>query len=614
MHRFAELMAAATFLLLSSASGFAQSLTSPDPVGAGFVPARMERIAPWYQAQIDKGTGSLTGAVIAIAHDGKLAHLQAIGTQDRARQVPMKTDSIFWIASMTKPVTSVAAMMLVEEGKLDVNAPISTYLPELKDRTVGRQPAKRQPQVIDLLRHTAGLTYPEEGNTPGHRRFDRIVFRRTLTLADLVTSLSSIPLLHEPGEVWEYSLGVDVLARIVEVVSGRPFDQFLETRLFKPLGMVDTGFFVPADKLSRLVDPIPKGRPPLWDIGKPTSLFSGGGGLASTAPDYLRFCEMLLNGGALDGVRILSPATVKQMTTNTLPPETRFAGEVGQYVGPRVGTGWGLGFAVRTNPEFSLIPGAVGTYNWSGYWGTYFWIDPVERLAVVELIQVPPDAGAYYRDALRHLTYAALSVPQPPLPTIVVPSEMLTRFAGTYDFGLSLSARDRRAPIPAFAFSGVGLEIAVSDKVTVLRPTDNVPAARAGVIAGDVITEIDGTPVAGLALEPVLARLRGAPGTSVHLKFADKEVSLVRELIRQPGARLKVQVVDGTLLVEAVGVWSVLDFETGKAVSLKPLSPSEFQLETGERTRLAFTSDGAGRITGAILNPGPLQVSGIRVD
>jgi len=320
----------------------------------GFAPARLERIAPWYQAQIDRG--GLTGAVIAIAHDDKVAYLQAIGTQDRARHVPMKTDSIFWIASMTMPVTSVAAMMLVEEGKLDLNAPIATYLPELKDRTVGGQPAKRQPQVVNLLRHTAGLTYPEEGDTPGHRRFDNIIFRRNLTLADLVTSLSPILLLHEPGEVWEYSLAVDVLARIVEVVSGQPFDQFLATRLFKPLGMIDTGFSLPPDKLSRLVDPIPGGRPPLWDISKPTSLFSGGGGLVSTASDYLRFCEMLLDGGTLDGVRILSPTTVKQMTTNTLPPETRFAGEVGQYVGPRVGTDWGLGFAVRTNPESASFP------------------------------------------------------------------------------------------------------------------------------------------------------------------------------------------------------------------------------------------------------------------
>jgi len=233
---------------------------------------------------------------------------------------------------------------------------------------------------------------------------------------------------------------------------------------------------------------------------------------------------------------------------------------------------------------------------------------------VVELIQVASDAGAYYRDALCHLTYAALSVLQPPLPTVAVSSEMLKRFAGIYDSGLSLSARDRRAPIPAFAFSGIGLQIAVSDKVTVLRPIDKGPAARAGVIAGDIITEIDGSPVAGLTLDPVLARLRGAPGTSVRLKLADKEVTVVRELIRQPGARLKAQVVDGALSIEAVGIWSVLDFEKGTPVLLKALSPTEFQLETGEHPRIAFTSDSAGKISGAILNSGPQQVSGTKVE
>jgi CubicO group peptidase (beta-lactamase class C family) len=602
-----RMASAALALLLLSASAVAQSLAAPDPVGAGFVPARLARIAPWYAAQIDKG--GLTGAVVAIAHDGKLATLQAIGTQDRAKAVPMKADSIFWIASMTKPVTSVAAMMLVEEGKLDLNASIGTYLPELKDMTVDGHPPKRPPQVIDLLRHTAGLTYPEEGDTPGHRQFDRIVFRRTLTLAALVSSLSRISLLHEPGEVWEYSLGDDVLARIVEVVSGQPFDQFLQTRLFKPLGMVDTGFFVPPDKLARLVDPIPGGQPPLWDLTKPATLFSGGGGLASTAPDYLRFAQMLLNGGTLDGVRILSPATVQQMTTNTLPPEMRFAGVIGQYVGPRVGTGWGLGFAVRTNPEFSLIPGAVGSFNWSGLWGTYFWIDPVEKLVGVQLIQVPPDAGAYYRDAFRHFTYAALSVPQPPLPTVAVARETLEHYAGTYDFGLSLSAHDRRAPIPAGAYAGVGLVIALVDGTfTVRQPIAGGPAARAGVTADDMLLGIDGTPVAGLALEPVLGKLRGPAGTSVRLKFQGKEVALVREPIRPPGARLAVRVVKDALVVEAVGDWSVLDFEKGQPATLRPVSASEFQLETGERTRLGFAP---GRV---VLNPGPWQIEGTRMN
>src|SRR4029079_12928042 len=169
------------------------------------------------------------------------------------------------------------------------------------------------------------------------------------------------------------------------------------------LGMLDTGFFVPPDKLARLVDPLASGWARLGGPTKPSTLFMGGGGLASTAPDYLRFCQMLLNGGELDGVRVLSPETVRQMATNTIPPEVPFTGVVGQFVGPKVGTGWGLGFAVRTNPEFSNLPGAVGSFNWSGLWGTWFWIDPVEKLIGILMIQVPPDMAGPPRAALRHL-------------------------------------------------------------------------------------------------------------------------------------------------------------------------------------------------------------------
>ena len=405
MTTLARLTGAAIATLWLSSSALGQDLNVADPRGAGFSAERLARLTPWYRSQID--AGRLPGAVVAIARDGKLATLQAIGTYDRAGKVPLKPDAIFWIASMTKPVTSVAAMMLVEEGKLELVAPVAKYLPELDGMKVGlnRASPKRPMQVIDLLRHTAGLTYPEEGDDELHRAYGRVTtFRRDRTLADFVIALAAMPLLHQPGEVWEYSWGVDVLARVIEVVSGQTFDQFLESRIFKPLRMVDTGFSVPEAKLGRLVDPIPGGRPSLWDVTRPTKLFSGGGVLVSTAPDYLRFCQMLLNGGELDGARILAADTVRRMTTNALPDDVRFAGVLGQYVGPRVGTGWGLGFAIRTNPEFSLLPGAVGSFNWSGVWGTYFWIDPTEKLIAVQMIQVPPDAGVAYRDALRHLT------------------------------------------------------------------------------------------------------------------------------------------------------------------------------------------------------------------
>jgi len=365
----------------------------------------------------------LTGAVVAIAHNGKIAYLEAVGTQDRKKRVPMKTDAIFWIASMTKPITSVAAMMLVDEGKLDLAVPVYRYLPELKDMQVGLEkvdtitgatrlvlePPIRPMTVRDLLQHTSGLVYPEEGNTAVHNRYRWAVFRRDATLAEFVASLAKLPLAHQPGEVWEYSWGVDVLARVVEVASGQPFNEFLESRLFKPLGMVDTDFYVPEAKLSRLVDPPPSGRSPLWDVTKPSKLYSGGGGLVSTAPDYLRFCQMLLNGGELDGVRILRPSTVEQMTAPSLPANIPFTGVVGGFVGPRWGSSWGLGFAIRTDPNSSIVPGAIGSFTWGGLWGTRFWIDPAEQLAVVQMIQIEPsdDKGQYMR-ALRQFTYDAL--------------------------------------------------------------------------------------------------------------------------------------------------------------------------------------------------------------
>jgi CubicO group peptidase (beta-lactamase class C family) len=614
---------AVLLILWLSTGALAQSLTVPDAVGAGFSAERLARIAPWYQTEVDRG--GLTGAVVAIAHDGKLGYRQAIGTQDRAKAAPMKTDSIFWIASMTKPVTSVAAMMLVEEGKLALDAPVARYIPEVADMRIGVEGAaqKRPMQVIDLLRHTSGFTYADEGADELHKAYDRIgSFRRDKTVADLVGDLVRMRLVHQPGEAWEYSHGVDVLGRLVEIASGQPLDRFFEDRIFKPLGMVDTGFFVPPDKVARLVDPIASGRPRLWDVTKPTMLFMGGGGLASTAPDYLRFCQMLLNGGELDGVRILSAPTVQQMTTNALSPDVRFVGEIGKYVGPQVGTSWGLGFAIRVNPEFSLLPGAVGSFNWSGYWGTWFWIDPVEKLIGVLMIQVPPDASGPYREALRHLTYAALRVPQPDTPSApaAVSVDILNTYVGTYDFGPSLSSRDKQAPIPAFAFVGTGLEIAVMDgKVTVRRPFEGGPADKAGVKVGDEITEIDDVPLKGLALDSVLDKLRGRVGTPVKLKIARKdqasiEVTLVREPIRIPGARIQVRVEGGKLTVAATGRWSVLDFEKGKPIAVKPTSKSEFLFDGGDHTRIAFQSDATGKISGVVLNSGPWEIKAAKLN
>jgi CubicO group peptidase (beta-lactamase class C family) len=619
-----RLTGTALAIVCLSATAFTQGTAPlPDPEAAGFSTARLARIAPWYQSQIDAGV--VTGAVMAIARDGKLAYLQAIGTQDRAGKTPLNPDALFWIASMTKPVTSVAAMMLVEEGKLDLAAPVADYLPELKDLKVGLEnprPPKRPMQVIDLLRHTSGLTYPEEGTDTLHRAYGKVgTFKRDRTLADFVAGLAVVPLLHEPGEVWEYSWGVDVLARVIEVVSGQTFDKFLKSRLFEPLRMVDTSFAVPEDKISRLVDP-PAGRwSATWDVTKPTKLFSGGGGLVSTATDYLRFCQMLLNGGELDGARILSAATVRQMTTDALLPGTRFAGVQGTFLGPLLGTSWGLGFAIRVNPEFSLLPGAVGSYNWSGVFGQYFWIDPSEKLIGIQLIHLAPEKNSgQFRNALRHLTYAALRVPEQPAPATspTVPIDILSTYAGTYDFGPSLSAHDRQAPLPAFA--GLSLQVTIVEGlVTVRAAIGGGAAAKAGVLADDVITEIDDVSLKGLGIAEVLDKMRGAVGTEVQLRIARKgqdkplEFTIIRQLIRSPGAQIEVRVAEGKLTVEATGPWSVLDFEKGKSLAVQAISSSEFRVESGDHTRLAFAKDQGGKVIAVVLNPGAWEITAAKI-
>jgi CubicO group peptidase (beta-lactamase class C family)/C-terminal processing protease CtpA/Prc len=553
------------------------AMPAADSASMGFSAERLAQIGAWYEKQTD--AGAVPGAVVAVARGGKLAYLRAIGHQDRDRKIPMRPDAIFWIASMTKPVTSVAAMMLVEEGKLDLDAPVAQYLPALKSMQVASETVdpvtgettnyalaqlvpQMQPMTVrDLLRHTSGLVYPPEfSNTVLHRLYGRTsVFTRNTTLADFVTSLGKLPLAHQPGKVWEYSWGVDVLARVVEVASGQPFDQFLQDRIFGPLRMIDTGFYVPAAKLARLVDPPPGGRDALWDVTKPTRLFSGGAGLVSTAADYLRFCQMLLNGGELDGVRILTPETVQLMTTNSLPADIRFAVNM---IGPQRGASWGLGFAIRTNPDSSVAPGAVGSFNWGGYWGTFFWIDPVEKLIAVQMIQLArtDNTGQFVR-ALRFLTYAALRNPEqasftPPASPVTVAAGTLASYVGTYDFGGSVSASDKQAPGPTFV--GTGIEVAMQDGLlTVRAPYPNGPASRAGVMTGDVISHIDDVAVTGLSLEQVQSRLPGPAGTQVHLRIihagqdSPVEVTVLREA-RGPapvGAGMEIAIDDGVLRV-----------------------------------------------------------------
>jgi CubicO group peptidase (beta-lactamase class C family) len=636
-------MAALTLSLAGAAfAGDLQTVADPDTTG--FSARRLARMTSWFEGETKNGDPS--GFVVAIARGGKLAYLQPTGFADHDKKIPMRPDSIFRIGSMSKQVTSVAAMMLVDDGKLELDAPVAQYLPELKgmmrvvkkDSATGDpilmdlvrqdfEPAKRAMTIRDLLRNTSGLVYatgdyadPGFGNAAVHLLYGaRAPFRRDKPIASFVASLGTLPLLHQPGEVWEYSIGYDVLGRVIEVVSGEAFDQFLQSRLFAPLHMVDSGFSVPEDKLARLVA-VPGAQPPPFsdgDVGKPQTFFSGGGGIVSTVPDFLRFCQMLLNGGELDGVRILKPETVRLMTTNSIPSGIHFAGH---EAGPAYGTGWGLGFAVRTNPDFSYIPGAVGSFNWQGSWGTFFSVDPVEKLILVMMMQREQykDNGFYF-NAIRRLPYAALKVPEVPAPVASGPlnAAALTEYVGRYVFGGSSSSLDRQILV-ADGIGWIGLESVVVETggLRVIKPADAGPAARAGIIAGDLITAIGDTSTRGLTLEAAFGRMSGPVNSTIKLKIVRQGqsdplvVTFAREAVPARSVQLQTSVADGKLVVKAIGGWSILGFDKAQPITVTARAKDEFQVESGDHTRIAFTRDAAGKVNGAVLNPGPWEQRG----
>ena len=382
----------------------------------GFSSQRLERTRRQMEADVE--ARRIPGAVLLIARDGKIASLMNLGFQDRRAGMPMKTDAIFRIASMSKPITSVAAMILAEEGKLDIGAPVAQYLPEFKDVTVGIEKVapKRPMTVQDLLRHTSGLTYGFFGSSPVDELYRKSNLLASKSLAEMVSAIARLPLLHQPGEVWEYSMSTDVLGRIVEVVSGKDLDAFVADNITRPLGMHDTGFYLNASQLARLAHPDSAIFMASVDLTVKPALLSGGGGMLSTAGDYARFCQMLLNGGELDGVRILAPKTVALMTSDQLPAATDRHSELAIALGafgptPEMGTSFGLGFAVRTDPGRNPVPGSVGDFSWAGIAGTYFWVDPKEKMFTVLMIQVPQAAiGPYFRQT-RTLVYQALVAP-----------------------------------------------------------------------------------------------------------------------------------------------------------------------------------------------------------
>ena len=388
------------------------------PEQVGLSSARLARAAEIIRADVERRL--IPGAVLLIARFGRVGYAEAFGYRDREAAAPMALDAIFRIASMTKPLTSVAAMMLSEEGSLEIAAPVANYLPEFAAMTVGaeRRKAERTMTVQDLLRHTSGLTYAAFGDSPVQMIWrDANLMDEAETIAQTVQKLGRLPLMFEPGTAWEYSMSTDVLGRVVEVVSGKSLADFFAERICGPLGMTDTGFAATGERAKRVAEPqvdqAVGQRPPMRNVASPGSRHSGGGGAVGTAADYVRFCQMLLNGGELDGVRLLAPKTVAHMASDHLPPGCGYGDTARPRFGalapvPEMGHGFGLGFAVRTAQGRSPVPGSVGDYFWGGVYGTYFWIDPQEQLIAV-FMSAAPEQRLHYRYLSRQLVYAALT-------------------------------------------------------------------------------------------------------------------------------------------------------------------------------------------------------------
>jgi CubicO group peptidase (beta-lactamase class C family) len=404
----------------------ASSLALAPPESAGMSAARLTRLTTAFGKEIEDK--KLPGAVMMIARKGKLVYASALGLRDPKGADPMRTDTIFRIYSMTKPIVSVAAMILVEDGRIQLMDPVSRWLPAFKDVKVwsdaGEVAAQRAMTVQDLLRHTAGLPYGELTQNaavkealakaglfkPGVIDFDV----RDMTGADQVERLARIPLLYQPGTTWEYSLASDVLGRVVEAASGKRLADFLSERVFKPLKMTDAAFWVPPTKIGRVAEPFDKDPIAgtairLIDVSKEPGNDSGGAGGVATAGDYLRFAQMVANGGVLDGQRVLSRTTVKLMTADHLGSRLPLAATPGGTVLGASTYTFGLGFAVRPSDGIAPVPGSAGDFNWGGYAGTLFWVDPKEQLVAVFMVQSAGTLRVYHRTLFRQLVYQAIA-------------------------------------------------------------------------------------------------------------------------------------------------------------------------------------------------------------
>jgi len=393
---------------------WAQGLPTAKPEAVGLSSERLERVSRALRSEIE--AGKFPGAVALVARKGHVVYFESFGVRDPASGAPMGKDAIFRLYSMTKPFASVAAMILMENGNLLLSDPVAKFLPQLAKREVSVSqldpatgkvvdsvvPADRDMTIQDLLRHTSGLVY---GSFTPNQQIKELYAKNGVDWANVtpeeqIERLGKVPLAHQPGTTWEYSLSTDVLGRVVEKVSGQPLGRFLDEWVFGPLKMPDTSFVVPAAKLGRLAQPLAiepsTGQPiKLVDVTVPPKNDAGGAGSASTAADYARFLQMLLNGGQLDGRRLLSPTTVAFMTSDHLGPM-----KIVPLGGVGTGYGFGLGFAVRTTPGIAGVSGSVGEYRWGGAAGTAFWVDPKEEMITVLMLQGAPGPARGYTSTL----------------------------------------------------------------------------------------------------------------------------------------------------------------------------------------------------------------------
>jgi len=384
------------------------------PERLGLSPTRLQRMSDAFKREVDKGT--VPGVTVMVARRGQIGWFDAIGRQNPAASAPMAKDSIFRIFSMTKPIVSVGIMMLVEDGHFLLSDPIAKFIPEFAEQKVGVEnhgklelvPVQRPITVQDLLRHTSGITYDHTGNSLVQQLYQQSRLRsRKITNAEHAGLVAGLPLICQPGAEWNYSRSTDILGRIIEVATGKTLSAFLTERILAPLQMAETAFHTSEENAGRLAEPFLTDP---WN-GEKVQLFnmlerpvmeSGGGGLVSTTMDYARFCQMLLSGGALDGVRIIGRKTLQLMASDHLGPTVK----VNSPLMP-AGHGFGLGFAVRTHEGMAPFAGSLGEFFWSGMAGTYFWIDPKEDLFAVFMMQ-GPGQRQYFRYLLRSLVYGAI--------------------------------------------------------------------------------------------------------------------------------------------------------------------------------------------------------------